>query len=251
MPDYQGTLDGGIDEQARLREEGLAAIQKPGDPPKLDLPAEDARFLLAVYDAKVAEADRRLGRFLGTVKELGLYDRSIIVVFADHGEEFMEHGYIDHGATLCEHQLHVPLMIRFPNGEGRREVQEAVRTLDIFPTVFDALGLEPVEGAAGKSLLPLLAGEPVDLPIFAESDYRLFVHLRSLQRHPRKLVLDLEDGQKSLYDLAADPAELTDRAAEDARSAYEMEQAIRAWLQSMQSDPQQYLGVEETPIKLF
>jgi len=253
VPDYTGTLDGGIEEQAKLREQGLAAIKKPGDEANLDgaVTAEDIRFLTAIYDAKVKEADKRLGTFLDTVKELGLYDTSIIVIVGDHGEEFMEHHYLDHGATLCEHQLHVPMIIRFPGGEGHGHVADAVRTIDVFPTVFDALGVAPPEGINGQSLIPVLQGQKLDLPIYSESDYRLFVHLRSEKKNGKKMVLDLEDGQKKLFDLTADPAEQMDLSATDARTTYEMEQGVRSWLQTMHTDPQQYLGVEQEHIKLF
>ncbi len=251
VPGYTGTMDGSIEEQAKLREEGLAAIVNPGDPPKGTISAEDTAFLIAVYDAKVQEADARVGTFLAKVKELGLLDKSIIVVMADHGEEFMEHGYVDHGATLCDHQLHVPLMIRFPKGEGARVVETPVRTIDIFPTVFDALGVDAPPDVDGKSLIPLLQGEKVDLPIHAESDYRLFVHLRSTRVDDKKLILDLGDGQKNLYDLTADPQETKDLAAEDARAAYELEQDVRGWMGTMKSDPNQYLGAKEDHIKLF
>lgn len=253
IPDYHGTLDGGIEEQAKLREQGLAAIKNPGDPANLKgaITDEDIRFLTAIYDAKVKAADERLGQFLNTVKEQGLLDNTIIVVLGDHGEEFMEHDYLDHGATLCEHQLHVPMMIRFPKGEGHRTVTDPVRTIDVFPTLFDALGLTPPTEIDGRSLLPILRGEKLDLPIYAESDYRLFVHLRMTKQASRKLVLDLEDGQRSLYDLSADPQEMNDLSGGDARTTYEMEQAVRAWMNTMSSDPQKFLGIKEEHIKLF
>ena len=250
-PDYQGTIDGSIEQQAKLREAGLAAIVKPGDPAKGDISPEDAAILLKVYQQKVREADERLGLFFARVRELGLMDKSLVVVLADHGEEFMEHGYLDHGATICEHQLHVPLMIRFPGGEGARVVDTPVRTLDTFPTLFDALGVAPPPDIDGKSLLPLLRGQQVDLPIYAESDYRLFVHLRARTRDGKKLILDLADGQKQLHDLGADPQESTDLSETDPRTAYELEQDIRTWMGGMNTDPNRYLGVAEEHITVF
>lgn len=253
VPDYHGTLDGSIEEQAKLREQGLAAIKNPGDAANLDgvVSAEDARFLLGVYDAKVKEADARLGQFLAVVKELGLYDRAIIVVVGDHGEEFMEHHYIDHGATLCEHQLHVPMMIHFPGGEGAKVVADPVRTIDVMPTVFDALGLPGPDGVSGQSLLPILRGGKLDLPLYAETDYRLFVHQRMMKQGPLKLILDLEDGKKELFDLNKDPNELQDLSETDTKDAYEMEQGVRTWLGSMNTDPGAYLNIQEEHIKTF
>lgn len=253
VPDYKGKLDGGIEEQAKLREQGLAAIVKPGDAANLDgvIDAEDTRFLKAIYDAKVKAADERLGKFLATAKENGLLDKSIIAIVGDHGEEFMEHHYLDHGATLCEHQLHVPMMIRFPKGEQHKVIDAPVRTIDVFPTIFAALGVKGPDNVDGTSLLPLIKEEKLDLPIFAESDYRLFVHLRGTRLGDKKLILDLEDGQKSLFDVSADPNETNDLSATDARSTYEMEQSVRAWMESMNTKPETYLGVEEEHIKLF
>lgn len=250
-PAYTGTLDGSIEEQAKLREAGLATIVNPGDPPNGDVSPEDTAFLLKVYQEKVREADARLGTFLAKVKELGLYDKSVVVLLADHGEEFMEHDYLDHGATLCQHQLHVPLMVRFPGGEGAQVIDAPVRTIDAFPTVFAALGVAAPPEADGQSLLPLMRGEKLDLPIHAESDYRLFVHLRASTVGGKKLILDLEDGQRSLYDLGADPQEQKDLSAEDAKTTYELEQDVRGWMGSMKADPNAYLGVKEEHIKLF
>jgi arylsulfatase A-like enzyme len=250
-PGYAGPIDGSIEQQAELREAGLAAIKNPGDPAKGDIPPADAEVLLKVYQEKVREADARLGLFFGRVRELGLMDKSIIVVLSDHGEEFMEHGYLDHGATICEHQVHVPLMIRFPGGEGARVVDTPVRTIDTFPTLFDALGVAGPPDIDGKSLIPLLQGEKVDLPIHSESDYRLFVHHRSGRRDSKKLILDLSDGKKELYDLAADPGETMDLSETDPRTAYEMEQEVRTWLGEMRTDPNRYLGVREDHIKIF
>ncbi len=253
MPDYKGKFDGSIEEQAKLRESGLARIVKPGDAAdgRPDITPEDAKFLFAVYDAKVQDADKRLGLFFDTVKAEGLLDKSIIVVVGDHGEEFMEHNYVDHGPTLCEHQLHVPMMIRFPGGVGARTVKDAVRTIDLYPTVFDAMGLKGPDNVDGKSLLPMLRGEKEELPIHAESDYRLFVHLRASKQGDKKVIVDLEDGKKELYDFVKDPDEKTDLSATDERTTYEMEQYTRTWLDGMHTDPNKYLGVAEEHIKLF
>ena len=250
VPSYAGELDGGIEEQGRLREAGLAAIQKAGDPPKLDMPQADLDFLKAVYGAKIKEADARVGEMLAQFDALGLTDKTVFVVMSDHGEEFGEHGYIDHGATLCEHQLHVPLFFKVP-GVAPKTIDAPVRTVDLFPTVFDMLGYDAPAGIDGVSLTPLMAGEPLALEAFAETDYRLFVHLRSLRKGTDKLVIDLEDGEKQLFDLAADRAETADRAAADTQTAYELEQGIRKTMAAMKTDPATYLGVHQEPVKVY
>lgn len=251
--DYRGTLNGGIEEQASLREKGLAAIANPGDKPNLGdiLSAADTAFLRAVYDRKVRNADQRLGTFLGQLRSMGLLDRSIVVVFSDHGDEFMEHGALDHGTTLYEEQTHVVMMVRFPGYTRRQDVKEPVRLIDLFPTVFDALGVQAPAGVDGQSLLPMLRGKPMDLPIFSETDYRLFVHLRMGRRGPRKLVLDLADGEKELFDLKADPLEMKEMSSSDPRTTYEIEQTLRTWMDKTRTNPQDYLGIRQKPITIF
>ncbi len=251
--DYAGRLDGTIEEQARLREQGLDAIDTPGAASNLsdELDEEDARFLTAVYDQKVKDADERLGTFLNRFRAMGLLDETLVVIMSDHGDELMEHGSLDHGFTLYEEQLHVVLMFRFPGYARRQDVQQTVRLVDVFPTVVDALGLEGPPGADGRSLLPLMRGGSVDLPIYSETDYRLFVHHRMTRRGDHKLVLDLADGEKELYDLSTDPHEQNDISSQNPRVTYELEQQLRGWMDKTRTNPQDYMGIQQKPIEIF
>jgi len=250
---YSGALNGSKDEQAKLREKGLENIESPGDPAHLhgSLDAEDAKYLEKVYDGKVRLADERVGAFLSELKALGLYDRSIIIIMSDHGDEFMEHGGLDHGATLYQEQLHVVMMARFPGYGRRHDIRTPVRTIDLFPTVFDTLGLDGPSNVDGTSLLPLLRGDSMDLQVFAETDYRLFVHHRMGRNGHYKLILDLLDGKRELYDLKSDPGETKDLSSGDPRRTYEMEQTLRKRMDASKTNPQDYLGLEETPISIF
>ena len=253
IPDYAGTLDGSITEQAELREKGLDAIDNPGDPASLQgqLNQTDIDYLEDVYNLKVRQADERLGQFLSQVRSMGLMDNTVIAVISDHGDEFMEHGGLDHGATLYQEQLEVVMMVRFPGYARRHDVSTMVRTIDLFPTVFDAMGMTGPVGVNGISLLPLLRGENMDIEAYAETDYRLFVHQRMIRQGKYKLILDLLDGQRELYDLATDPGERIDLASSDPRRTYEMEQALRRWMEETRTNPQDYLGLEQDPIGLF
>ncbi len=251
--EYQGNLDGSIEEQARLREQGLAAIEDPGDAADLTsvVGEQDAAFLAAVYDQKVKDADERLGTFLARFRAMGLMDDTLVVILSDHGDELMEHGSLDHGFSLYEEQLHVVTMIRFPGYARRQDIQDTVRLVDVFPTVFDALGLEGPKGVDGTSLLPLLRGASLELPIYSETDYRLFVHHRMTRRGDHKLILDLADGEKELYDLAADPGETTDISSQNPRVTYELEQSLRGWMDATRTNPQDYMGIKQKPIEIF
>lgn len=250
---HKSKLQGDIEENAELREQGLQKIQKPGDEADMSehLSKEDADFLKEVYLGKVKAADQRVGNLLQELRSSGLLDRSIVIVMSDHGDEFMEHNALDHGATLYEEQLHVVTMIRFPSYGKRQDIHEPVRTIDIFPTVFDALKIDGPKGVDGTSLLPLLRGERLDLPVYAETDYRLYRHLRSYRDGDFKLILDLQDGEKELYDLSKDPHEKNDISSSEPRRTYEMEQLLRKWMEKSHTNPQDYVGVKQKPIDIF
>ena len=122
---------GDIEENAELREACLEAI----DEPEIHGPHRGYQrqmpHLYAVYASKV-QMPISAQVLPNQLRSLGLYDRSIIVIMSDHGDEFMEHGAVDHGATLYQEQLHTVLMMRIPYYTKRNDICQPVRSLDIF-----------------------------------------------------------------------------------------------------------------------
>lgn len=172
--------------------------------------------LVALYDAEIAFNDAHFGRFLQELKDRGLYDDSVIVLVADHGEQFFEHGRWQHGLDLYQEVLHVPLIVRFPSGRwaGRR-VARTVEHIDLLPSLMDFIGLEWPVGIHGHSFLPALRS-PDDAqdvrPSFAclarRPDTR---QLRSVILGAAKLIFnDVSDRPKDVsefFDLKEDPLE--------------------------------------------
>jgi arylsulfatase len=107
----------------------------------------EARFedLVARYDAEIASTDAAIGALLDGLAEQGLLDRTLVVVTADHGEEFLEHGWVEHGWTLHRESIHVPLLFAAPGRVAAARVREPVSQIDVLPSLVDLLGLEPVE----------------------------------------------------------------------------------------------------------
>ncbi|MCW5868322.1 MAG: sulfatase [Candidatus Eremiobacteraeota bacterium] len=103
--------------------------------------------LMADYDREIANNDRSFGLLIEYLKAHGLYDNTLIIVVSDHGEEFLEHGYVGHLNSLYQELLHVPLLIKFPGqlGAGQR-VPETWQQIDLAPTVLQACGID-VPGA--------------------------------------------------------------------------------------------------------
>jgi arylsulfatase A-like enzyme len=176
---------------------------------------EDIDYVRSIYQAEVSFLDAQVGRLVRALKEWGLYDRATIVLVADHGEEFWEHGGFEHGHSLFDELVRVPLIVKFPSGTepARRVVSEQVRVLDVMPTVFSLYGIEPPETFVGRSLLPLVRGEEEE-PRAAFSESLLFGPDAIAWRGPRyKYIHYLVRGSRGtceLYDWREDPAEQVD-----------------------------------------
>lgn len=122
--------------------------------------AAHRRHVRDLYDAGVAYADDVLGKILDNLKRRGLYDRSLVIVTSDHGEQFWEHGGTGHRGWLFIETLHVPLLVKFPGGKyGGRKIATPVGLFDLMPTVLDQLKVSPRMEMQARSLLPLVRKE--------------------------------------------------------------------------------------------
>lgn len=176
---YSGKFTGSKDEQKELREEGLEKSQ-------LFLTPEDVAFWKGIYAEKIEKTDEELGRFFDEYQKRGLMDKTIFVITADHGEEFMEHDRLDHGPTLYEEIVRIPLYFIIP-GKKYQEVKRQVRQIDIMPTLLFLTGATidkwPFDQPVGDNLF----GTKVWLrsfnnsQAFMETDYRYYVSLVGLR----------------------------------------------------------------------
>ncbi|MFQ5592132.1 MAG: sulfatase [Phycisphaerae bacterium] len=138
------------------------------DPP---LP-QDIDYIRGAYLGEVEFVDAQVGRFVDNLKAMNLYDQATLIITADHGEEFWDHGGFEHGHTLYDELVHVPLIVKLPAKitPARRVVPSLVSIIDIMPTVFDLLDVEPPPTFIGESLLPAVMGKDTkDRRCFSES----------------------------------------------------------------------------------
>ncbi|MEW5901846.1 MAG: sulfatase, partial [Acidobacteriota bacterium] len=138
--------------------------------------AEDERGnIIDLYDGEILYLDEKLIKPLTEkLRELGIYDQTMIVLTSDHGEEFFEHGAWMHGQSLYEESLRVPLIIKFPRSKHRgRRVRSAVRLVDIMPTILEEQGISPEKlNLDGRSLIPVVRGkEKEDREFLADTDW--------------------------------------------------------------------------------
>jgi arylsulfatase A-like enzyme len=162
------------------------------------------------YDEGIRYVDDRLGEVLEALKQRGLYDNTLVIVTADHGEEFLEHGMLGHGESLYDEVIRVPLIVKFPcpgSHCGHRRIDSQVELVDIFPTLMQVADLEPGETLVGRSLLdPLAEGRN------AYSEWEQSVSLRTPQW---KLIYEQQEDSGELYHLTEDPGEKRNRFESD------------------------------------
>lgn len=154
---------------------------------------------------EVAEVDKHLGKLDAAIGELGLRDRTYLILSADHGEALGQHGTKTHATTVYEELVRIPLIVVGP-GVKKRTVGEPVSLLDVGPTVLDLFGLETPGHFMGESLVPLLAGKKVKLtrPIILDAGRR---KQAIIGRDGIKAIRNLREKTTELYDLKADPLE--------------------------------------------
>lgn len=181
---------------------------------KMD-PAKFKEPMHKAYIKEIEHLDEHLGRLMNGLKERGLYDNALIIITADHGEEFCEHGGWWHGQTLYDEQTHVPLMIKLPgNAQGGTGNIHLARNLDIAPTMLQIAGIEKGKLMQGQSLVDA-AGNTTNHTIgysYAENNFEGIV-LQSLRNGSGAKAIQANEGNKrglkpvELYDTAKDPSE--------------------------------------------
>ena len=177
------------------------------------------------YNSEIEHLDKYLGVLFDELKQRGMYDEALIVVTADHGEEFYDHEGWWHGFTLYEEVIHIPLIVKQPKGRQAGVVSaDLARHIDLGPTFLQCARLEKPDSMPGESLLNpdgSCANANVGYA-YSENDFEGNV-LEAVRTKDAKLIRANEDNVSGLapvefYELTTDPGEQTNRAGEnDAR----------------------------------
>jgi len=175
---------------------------------ELTMTQEETDYCKALYDDCIRMIDESINDLFTNLKERGLYDRALIIVTADHGEEFGEHGTYGHG-NVYEQALRIPMIIKFPKAQfGGTRFKPVVELADLMPTILDTAGLPIPEGLDGQSLLRVLNKTE-------EHDgygYGQRFMMRTVRDEEWKLIRK-QPGVFELFNIAQDPAEKNNLAA--------------------------------------
>jgi arylsulfatase A-like enzyme len=204
-----------------------------------------------IYDQSIRWVDHLVGVLFDELERQGLLERTLVVIAADHGEAFLEHGREGHAQDLHGEVTHVPLILLPPFllQPGVR-VRATVSNADVWPTLLELVGLPPLPGADGRSLVPLVLaaagtggadGAPPERPVFAQLERgwgrphaRNAASLVSVTDGKLRLLTTLS-GKKSppqLFDRAADPAEKRNLAKGDPEAAARLRALVDGYAQS-------------------
>ncbi len=215
----------------------------------------DREWIVGLYDGQIREMDETFfGPLYAHLKRLGIYDSTLVIVTADHGEELMDHGFVGHPSTsfkgsAFDEVLRIPLVMTCPSllRSGRR-VQTQVQNVDILPTVLDLLDLSVPGTVQGRSLLPLVRGEETPEGFaftettpggYQATPEMMKTRIRALRSSRWKLIHTHgpEENRYDLYDLERDPGEKQDVSAAHPETVNAMRERLHEWVLSSERLP--------------
>lgn len=184
-------------------------------------PSRDAAFYESLYDREIRLVDAAFGCFLTKLRRMPVWRDTVVVLTADHGEQFLEHGALEHNTGLHDELIRVPLILRVP-GHGSRFLEAQAQLVDLMPTLVALGGAPAVAGLHGRDLHPLLRGEAHEPePAYSELVGKQY----AVRTRDWKLIAGPGE-HRELYALARDPGEQYNLAQSYRRQTVAMEQVL-------------------------
>ncbi|MHC4705990.1 MAG: sulfatase-like hydrolase/transferase [Planctomycetota bacterium] len=199
-------------------------------PPPENVTTKFEQVLFDGYAGEIAYTDHCIGQVVDKLRQLGLYDSTLIIITSDHGEMLGQHGEGFHGYFLYQPALRVPLIFKLPQSSEHRRITSTVGLVDIVPTVCSVLGIELSTPVQGHDLSPCFHSDwlpPSDRHIFCQSLEPTKYNASSLLGVVTDRYKYIKTTRSELYDLIDDPDELNNIAAEQADQLQMMEERLR------------------------
>lgn len=216
FPEYSGTLQSG-ESIYSLREKAPAMTE------------QDLKYVKALYDSEIRFTDEYIGHLLNTLKEMDLYRNTMVVLTADHGEEFKDRDdWIGHSKRVYQESIHVPLIIKLPGRHKQKVIEDYTGLIDVMPSILRYMDFAfpadyPLSGAA----IDLRGSGKRDSIVFSETRRGNF--LRTAIWQGWKLIDNRAARQVELYNLQQDPRESSNAADSNPELAQTLLDALKKW----------------------
>jgi arylsulfatase A-like enzyme len=186
--------------------------------------------IIALYDGAITYADDELGRLFVELRERGIFDRAMIIVTSDHGEQFQDHGLWRHSNSLYQQLLHVPLIVKYPGQKEGEIVTDWVATFDIMPTILRQLGL-PCADCEGQALQDLVPGSSRPILAYLMDREEVRPVLRGIVVDGWKYIHSTRKGVETeeLYHVDTDPVDAHDQRQAHPEIAARLAQALASY----------------------
>ena len=162
------------------------------------------------YAGEIAYTDHCIGQVINKIKEVGLYDSSLIIITGDHGEMLGEHGELTHTYFVYKSAVKVPLIFKLPGRTKSRRVPDCVGLVDILPTICGILGIDKPDRIQGRDLSPLFKGKPSldkNRSLYSESIVPTRYGANALMALTTDRYKYIQSTRPELYDIVQDPNE--------------------------------------------
>jgi len=211
------------------------------------LTSENNLFLRSLYAAEANYVDDFMKHLLNRLKELGIYDQTLIIFLSDHGESLGERFYVGHN-QLYNIQLHTPMILHIP-GIGAKRIESPVELIDVMPTIFEIVGVKRTSFPfQGINLMPLIQDDKriENRVLISEETGRVRVRKDDMALHfsERTKISD------ELYDLKQDPSELVNLASKNPSLVQKLKQIYRKAIRESRSLSDQFVleGASSKPV---
>lgn len=203
-----------------------------------EMSEDEIRDIMDLYNGEIRYVDYAIKLLLKELSKMNILSDTLIIITADHGEQFWEHGDFGHGAKLYDELIRVPLIV-YNSMYKNIEIDEPVSLLDVSPTILDILGVPENQNFQGKSLIPIIKGERNSSGVVSEAfgKGKQSIAYRTTER---KYIFNGTDAQPEFYDLRSDPNEKKNLYEKDKKVAKEFELKIM-----------EHISKEERIIKCF
>lgn len=185
----------------------VSAMEPDGTDKAYKLTPAERDALLSQYDGAIAYEDRQAGQLIDKLKSLGLYDNTLILITADHGEHIGDHQLFTHGISVYQSLIHVPLLIKYPHQSEGAEVDTPVSQIDFMPTLLATAGVRVPAGLTGLDLRTVSSAPQRILFSASYQDHGIDNQTATAVIANGFKFIDSTRGTRELYDLARDPEE--------------------------------------------